>query len=74
MKRSGNPTRLLAAGGLLFLLLIRLAPAYLEPGSTSFLLKILIAGLTGILLVYRGFWKSLRHLISKLTSRRRKQD
>ena len=47
-------------------LLAKLAAAYLEPGSTSFLLKILISGLVGIAVFFRQIWSYLRILGKKI--------
>ena len=53
--------------------LVRVAHSYLEPGGTSFLLKILISCLVGIVLVFRRFSGSIRLLFSQLISRRTKK-
>ena len=59
---------------LVFRMLTRLALAYLEPGSTSFLLKIIISGLAGFVLASRYIWKTLRTLHAKLTSRQPQEE
>ena len=33
--------------------------AYLDPGSGSFIIQLLIAGAAGILFTFRGYWSSL---------------
>jgi hypothetical protein len=50
-----------------FWVLVRLSHSYLEPGTTSFLLKILISSLVGIVLVSRHVWKGIRFLLSKVS-------
>ena len=43
-----------AVNGLLIIGMANLSQAYLEPGKRSFFLKILISGLVGIALAFRG--------------------
>jgi hypothetical protein len=53
--------------------LLRVAHSYLEPGGTSYLLKILISCLVGVVLVFRRFSGSIRLLFARLLSRRAKK-
>jgi hypothetical protein len=48
--------------------------AYLEPGSTSFLLKILVSGLAGFILASRYIWRAIRSLFAKNSSRRQEKE
>ncbi len=49
---------------ILFLLTPHLPPlsghAYLDPGSGSFLLQLLIAGLVGFAFILRGYWNKIK--------------
>jgi hypothetical protein len=58
----------------LFWTLARIAGAYLEPGRKSFFLKILVASLVGMALVFRRVWKTMLLLFSKPDSEKQKQD
>ena len=40
-------------------------PAYLDPGSGSFLLQLLVAGILGGLFVVRAFWGRLKDKITR---------
>jgi hypothetical protein len=51
-----------------FWFLARVAHAYLEPGGTSFLLKLVISGLAGVVLVFSRFKGSIRLLFSRRPS------
>jgi hypothetical protein len=73
MKRSPRSVRSLVLSLLSFWVLVRIAQSYLEPGGTSFLLKIVISCLAGAIVVFRQFRGSIRLLLSKLFSRRPKQ-
>jgi hypothetical protein len=66
-----RPTIVLNA--LLALILARLTLAYLEPSPSSFLLKILISGLAGLVLAYRFIWRTIRLLFSKFVSGKKKK-
>jgi hypothetical protein len=48
----------------IFFLPTRTAHAYLDPGSGSLLLQILVAGAVGALLTFRVWWKRLAGLIT----------
>jgi hypothetical protein len=53
-----------------FLLLGKLSTAYLEPGSSSFLLKILISSLVALVVFFRQIWSYGRMLFGKLSGKR----
>ena len=40
-------------------------PAYLDPGSGSFIIQLLIAGAAGILFALRGYWSKLLGFLKK---------
>ena len=46
------------------------APAYLNPGTGSYLVQILLAGLLGSLLAIRIFWHRIKAAIKGLSARR----
>ncbi len=73
MKPTRRFGRAFVLNAFLFWVLAGLARAYLEPGATSFLLKIIISSLVGIVLVFRPVWRSIRLLFSKPDSRKQKQ-
>ncbi len=47
--------------------------AYLDPGSGSYMLQILIAGLVGATFAVKTFWKNIRSFFSKLFSKKEDQ-
>jgi hypothetical protein len=51
-------------------ILFRLTTAYLEPGSSSFLLKILISSLVALVIFFRQIWGYARAVWGKLASKR----
>lgn len=55
----------LIQNGILWMLWAYLARAYLEPGATSFFLKILISVLAGFVFVFRYIWLAVRSLFAK---------
>jgi hypothetical protein len=77
MKR-GDTTLLCPILLALFLVLIgaRSAYAYIDPGTGSFMLQILIATLVGSAFAVKLFWKRIKHSVGNLVwrARRGKQD
>jgi 16S rRNA C1402 (ribose-2'-O) methylase RsmI len=67
---SKKSLRLFALVALSLLLTARNAFAYVDPGTGSFLLQFLIAGLLGAAFVFKGFWRNIRDFWSKLLSKR----
>jgi hypothetical protein len=55
----------------LLIIAARDARAYLDPGTGSFIIQILVAGLLGIGFAVKIFWRQIRHGFSKLFSRSR---
>lgn len=72
MKKS-NPRRVLVTGLLLLTVFSGIGYAYLDPGTGSYIVQILIGGLLGgifaIGLFWRRFWAALRRFFA-----RRKDD
>jgi hypothetical protein len=50
------------------------AYAYLDPGSGSYLLQILLAGLLGALFTLKVFWKRIVSFFAQLFSKRPRDD
>lgn len=46
--------------------------AYIDPGTGSLIIQVLIASFFGGIFLIKGFWGRLRHFFSKLFSRARK--
>ena len=59
-----------AAAALVCLLLPRLARAFLDPGTGSYLFQLLIAGLLGGVFVLKLFWARIRGWCRGLFSKR----
>lgn len=51
----------------------RAAHAYIDPGTGSYLLQMLAAGILAALFVIKAFWRNLRDGFSRLVVRRRKE-
>jgi len=49
----------------LFKALTTLSTAYLDPGSGSFILQVLVASLVGIGFVLRGYWSKITNIFRK---------
>jgi len=47
--------------------------AYLDPGSGSFILQLLLASLFGALFVVKAYWKKIKGAIRGLFSKRRQK-
>ena len=62
-----------------FHLLVFLAPllrpqAYLDPGSGSFLIQLLIAGLVGAGFLIKAYWKKIKKLFNRNTETKQDDD
>ncbi len=49
-------------------------PAYLDPGSGSFILQILIASLLGAVFIIRAYWQKITAFIHKGSSQQKEED
>jgi 16S rRNA C1402 (ribose-2'-O) methylase RsmI len=67
---SAKSLRLFTLVALLLLLSARNAFAYVDPGTGSYILQFIIAGLLGAAFVFKGFWRNIREFCSKLLSKR----
>jgi hypothetical protein len=52
----------------------RPAHAYLDPGTGSYILQLLIAALLGVLFAIKMFWLRIKAFFSNLISRKPKDD
>jgi hypothetical protein len=60
--------------GLLFFAFPRKAYAYLDPGTGSFFLQVLIAALLGGLFAIKIFWNKIKAFFGNLLSRRKEYE
>ena len=71
MRRLGRALGTTLTSAALLIIVARDARAYLDPGTGSFIIQILVASLLGIGFAVRIFWRQIRHGLSKLFSRSR---
>ena len=57
------------SAALLLFIFARDAHAYLDPGTGSFILQMLLAGLFAVLLAIRIFWNKIKALFTRHSSR-----
>jgi len=55
--------------GLFYLIFPQTAFAYLDPGSGSFILQLLIGGILGASLAIKIFWRKIKAFLANLFSR-----
>jgi hypothetical protein len=67
---SNKPLQLFTLITLSLLLSARNAFAYVDPGTGSYILQFIIAGLLGVAFVFKGFWRNIREFWAKLLSKR----
>ena len=65
MKHSRSLINSVVLVGLLFFILTRDAHAYLDPGSGSYILQLILAGLLGAAVAVRIYWKRIKGFFSK---------
>jgi hypothetical protein len=65
MKRRKSTTQFLVLLALLLLATPTQLPAYVDPGSGSFFLQMLIAGLLGASMTVKTFWKQIKSYFSR---------
>ena len=65
----GNLVHSVILAFLLSLICTRDAYAYLDPGSGSYILQLLVAGLLGASLAIRIYWRKIRAFVSRLFGR-----
>lgn len=58
--------------GLLVLVLNRVAFGYIDPGTGSFILQVLLGSLLGAAVAVKMFWRQIRGFLGSLFSKRRK--
>jgi hypothetical protein len=65
--------RRLVLVGMLLLILTHDAFAYIDPGTGSYFLQLLIAGLLGAFFAIKIFWKNIKASLSNLFSKGQKK-
>ena len=68
MKRSRRLVGSVVVVGFLFFMLADEAYAYIDPGSGSYILQLLIAGLLGAAFAVKIYWKRIKAFFSSLFS------
>ena len=73
MKGIGMPSlkTLMISSLVLVLILTDVAQAYLDPGTGSFLIQFLLAGLFGVILSIRIFWGSVKSGLLRLLGKKK---
>lgn len=74
MSRMTSVAWSLLAAGILVLAFSREANAYIDPGTGSLILQMVIAVVVGAGFAIRIFWKQIRLFLSHLFSKKRKTD
>ena len=62
-----------------FLMLVQFTPplrpqAYLDPGSGSFLIQLLIAGIVGAGFLVKMYWKKIKGLFNRSSAKNKEDD
>lgn len=70
MTRSKRMLRTGLVLGTLVLGLPAAAHAYIDPGTGSYVLQLLIGGILGASLAFKGFWRHLRALLMRAADRK----
>lgn len=66
MKRRAVVVQAIIGAVALLFIFARETHAYLDPGTGSFILQLLLAGLFGVLLSVRIFWKRIKAFFTRL--------
>lgn len=74
MSRWARAAGLLVLTGLLIVALYGRAFAYIDPGTGSYFIQILIASLLGLAFAIKAFWKNIIAFFTQIFSRRSKQE
>ena len=74
MVKAPNFAITVAAVVALLLIATGSANAYVDPGTGSYLLQVLVASLLASLFVIKGFWRNIRSAIGKLVGRHPKEE
>lgn len=56
------------------LIIPRSAHAYLDPGSASYAIQILIGALVGVLVAVKAFWRQIKFFFQGLFSKEKRED
>jgi hypothetical protein len=74
MSRLARVISLLGLTGLLVVAFYGRALAYIDPGTGSYFIQILIASLLGLAFAIKAFWKNIIAFITQIFSKRSKQE
>ncbi len=74
MKYFTHFTTIFALFALFFLIFSEEAYAYLDPGTGSYILQLIIAGLLGGLFALKMFWSKVKNFFVNVFSRRNKHE
>ena len=71
MARLPSSLKYLLLVSMLVLVLNGHALAYVDPGTGSYVLQLIVAGLLGLAFAIKGFWRSIRAFCLRLFSKRK---
>ena len=74
MKKSFHAVYISVMSALFVLMFSREAWAYIDPGSGSFIIQMIIGALCGMLFALKIFWKQVKYFFSNLFTRRQKEE
>jgi hypothetical protein len=69
MKRATHPLAMLAVLTLVTLLFPSQAHAYLDPGTGSYIMQLILAGIVGTIFAIRIFWGRIKSFLKSLSSK-----
>jgi hypothetical protein len=67
-------TRLFILSGMLLLISVGDAHAYIDPGTGSFVFQLVVASLLGAAFAVKAFWRNIKGFFSKLLLKRVKSE
>lgn len=70
MKNSSNARNVVIAGTIVLILTPATAWAYLDPGTSSFFIQVIIAGIIGALFTVKLFFHRVKAFFSRLFTRK----
>jgi hypothetical protein len=74
MTKLGRTFDLALLVALCFLIFARDAHAYIDPGTTNFLLQMLIAGIVAAAFALKTFWRNAKEFTANLFSRKPREE
>jgi hypothetical protein len=70
MRYSKDALRILVMVGVLLLVLARDSFAYVDPGTGSYILQLIMAGLLAAAFTLKSYWRNIAAFLSRLISRK----